>query len=114
MAWSRWTGAAFLAGIVVAGVDRAPAVAFEGAQDEAVPADAPWLRFETPIADSIEPAVEKYVREHFAPCGATGDAVPCFPVTLEVKGRQYSVRKTFDTFNSTPDLSPGHPRPRRR
>ena len=69
-----------------------------------------WLRpRETPIADSIEAAVEKYVREHFAPCGTTDDAVPCFLVTLEVKGRQYSVRETLDNLQFDNRPVPGPP-----
>jgi hypothetical protein len=90
------------------------AVAAPPPSDEARPAESPetpaWLRpRETPIADSIEAAVEKYVREHFAPCGTTDDAVPCFPVTLEVKGRQYSVRETLDNLQFDSRPVPGPP-----
>jgi len=126
MAWPRRTGAALLAGILTAGVARATvqasvggpppsAASSEDADDETGPAEeAPglpaWLRpRETPIADSIEAAVEKYVREHFAPCGVSGDAVPCFPVTLEVKGRQYSVRETLDNLHLDNRPVPGAP-----
>jgi hypothetical protein len=111
MAWPRRTGAAFLVGTLVAGA--APVVPEEPdppppRTDARLPA---WLRppAETPIADSIEPAVERYVREHFAPCGATGDAVPCFPVTLEVKGRRYSVRETLDHLQFDTRPVPGTP-----
>ena len=110
MAWLRRTGTLFLMGLLVAGgtpvrAEEPPAdpPTTPATEDEARPTGAPetpaWLRpRETPIADSIEAAVEKYVREHFAPCGTTDDAVPCFPVTLEVKGRQYSVRETLDNL----------------
>ena len=110
MAWLRRTSTVFLVGLLAAG--GTPVRAEEppsnppttgATEGEARPTRAPetpaWLRpRETPIADSIEAAVEKYVREHFAPCGTTDDAVPCFPVTLEVKGRQYSVRETLDNL----------------
>jgi hypothetical protein len=115
-----------LAGILIAGVARATAqdsvgesppsaASSEGVGDETGPAEEvpglpAWLRpRETPIADSIEAAVEKYVREHFAPCGAAGDAVPCFPVSLEVKGRQYSVRETLDNLQLDNRPVPGGP-----
>jgi hypothetical protein len=111
MAWPWRTGAAFLVGTLVAGVARAVP---EEPDPPPARADArlgAWWRSptETPIADSIEPAVERYVREHFAPCGATGDAVPCFPVTLEVKGRQYSVRETLDHIHFDTRPVPGAP-----
>jgi hypothetical protein len=61
----------------------------------------------TPIRDSIEPVVERYVREHFAPCDAAAAGVPCFPVTLEVKGRQYSVRETLDDLQTGRRPVPG-------
>jgi hypothetical protein len=68
-----------------------------------------WLQppEKTPIADSVDAAVERYVREHFAPCGT--DAVPCFPVTLEVQGRQYSVRETLGRIPSADRPVPGTP-----
>ena len=121
MAWLRRTGTVFLMGLLVAG---GTPVRAEGppsdppttraTQGDARPPDAPespaWLRpRDTPIADSIEAAVEKYVREHFAPCGTTEDAVPCFPVTLEVKGRQYSVRETLDNLQFDNRPIPGPP-----
>jgi len=110
MAWLRRTGTVFLVGLLVAGATPVRAEeplsgppTTRATEGEARPTGAPetpaWLRpRETPIADSIEAAVEKYVREHFAPCGTTDDSVPCFPVTLEVKGRQYSVRETLDNL----------------
>jgi hypothetical protein len=76
--------------------------------DRAFPLRSP----ETPIADSIEAAVEEYIREHYAPCGPGTEAVPCFPVTLEVKGRQYSVRETLENLQlDGPPVSGGAPTP---
>ena len=125
MSWPRRSGAAVLAGVLTAGAvpaaaqDPVPdppagAVASRDGRDAAGPAArAPglpaWLLppVETPIADSIDAAVEKYVREHFAPCGT--EAVPCFPVTLQVEGRQYSVREALDNMQLDNRPVPGAP-----
>jgi hypothetical protein len=110
MAWRRQGGTTFLVLVLVAGWSAAqdpdppiPATTppSEAGRDETVSpgGQASWLRSrETPIADSIESAVEEYVRAHYAPCGPGVDAVPCFPVTLEVKGRQYSVREALENL----------------
>jgi hypothetical protein len=121
MGWLRRTGTVVLVGVLAAGGSRGRAQdppadppTTRATPGEGLPAEAPevpdWLRpRETPIADSIEPAVEEYFSTHFAPCGATATAVPCFPVTLEVKGRQYSVRETLDHLQFDNRPVPGAP-----
>jgi hypothetical protein len=71
-----------------------------------VAAESPSLQgaeSKTPITDSIDPAVERFVRERLSPCGGAR-GIPCFPVTLEVQGRQYSVREGLENlqFDSRP------------
>jgi hypothetical protein len=75
---------------------------------EAVPSPAPSP---TPfprraIAESVEPAVERYLREHGQPCTrAEAERIPCYPVTVEAYGPTYSVSESLRSW--TPDLSPG-------
>lgn len=116
MGWLRRADTVLLVGVLTAGGIRVRAQdppadpqATRATPTEASEIPAPLRPRETPIADSIDAAVERYVREHFAPCGATGDAVPCFPVTLEVKGRQYSVRETLDNLHFDNRPVPGAP-----
>jgi hypothetical protein len=45
----------------------------------------------------VESAVERFVRERLSPCGGS-QGVPCFPVTLEVEGRRYSVREDLENL----------------
>jgi hypothetical protein len=99
MTWSLRTGAALAAGLLAAGAAGA-------APEDGSPG---WWEppAETPIADSIEPAVERYVREHFTPCALAGSAVPCFPVSVEVQGRVYSVRETLDNLQLDDRPVPG-------
>jgi hypothetical protein len=63
---------------------------------------------ETPIADSVDRVVAQFIRERLSPC-ATADGVPCFPVTVEVQGRQYSVRETLEHYELDSRPVPGTP-----
>ena len=74
-----------------------------GASAAAESASLQGAESKTPLTDSIEPAVERFVRERLSPCGGAR-GVPCFPVTLEVQGRQYSVREGLENlpFDSRP------------
>lgn len=64
----------------------------------------------TPIADSVDRIVERLIRERYSPCEA-GGSVPCFPVTVEVQGRQYSVRETMERYEFDGRPAPGPPTP---
>lgn len=109
MTRSRWTTAALLSGTLTTGM-AGPSGQEPATGTPSPDAVQPGLASpETPIADSIEPVVERYIREHYVPCGATGNAVPCFPVTLQVKGRQYSVRETLDSLQLDNRPAPGAP-----
>ncbi len=56
------------------------------------------------IAESVEPAVERYLREHAGPCTrAEAERIPCFPVTVEEHGPIYSVADSLRTWR--PDKS---------
>jgi hypothetical protein len=106
--WSRWTAIA-LATLIVVG----PAPAVPGSEEHADPPaeDARYLPRpprDTPIADSVDRAVEKLIRERHSPCGTAG-RVPCFPVTVEVQGRQYSVRETLENLELDSGPVPGTP-----
>jgi hypothetical protein len=78
------------------------------------PAEQPELRpgppppSETPIADSVDRAVAKLIRERLSPCEREA-RVPCFPVTVEVQGRQYSVRETMERYEFDRRPVPGTP-----
>jgi len=77
--------------------------ASEGSPSEEQPNDAAVPQ--RPIADSIEPAVESYLREH-APCyREREEGIPCFPVTVEAHDRVYSVAESIRNWK--PDDSPG-------
>ena len=63
------------------------------------------------IRESVDPAVAEFIREH-SPCDpATGGDVPCFPVLVEVKAPEYSVKGDLDRnpFDHRP--MPGPPTP---
>jgi hypothetical protein len=62
----------------------------------------------TPITDSIEPAIERFVRERLSRCGGA-QGVPCFPVTVEVEGRRYSVREGLENLEFDSRPVPGAP-----
>jgi hypothetical protein len=121
MAWPWWTVTGFLALVLLAGSTWAQepdptaspdAPPSRAALDEtASPGKEPASLGapETPIADSIELVVERYIREHYTPCGPGDDAVPCFPVTLVVKGRQYSVRESLENLEFDSRPVPGAP-----
>ena len=106
--WPRWTAIAL--GTLVA-VSLSPALHGSGEQaappvgDTREPLRPPS---KTPIADSVDRAVEKLIRERYSPCGTAG-AVPCFPVTVEVQGRQYSVRETLENLELDSRPVPGTP-----
>ena len=59
---------------------------------------------QTPIVDSIEPIVERFVRERLATCRP---GVPCFPVTVQVQGRVYSVRESLEDIGPSTGPVPG-------
>jgi len=68
------------------------------------PSDDPAIPRPT-IASSVEPAVERYLREH-APCfREREEGIPCFPVTVEARDRVYSVAESIRNWK--PDESPG-------
>jgi hypothetical protein len=79
----------------------------------AVPAQAPGSARPSPepspaprrsIAESVEPAVERYLREHAGPCTrAEAERIPCFPVTVEEHGPVYSVADSIRSWK--PDAS---------
>jgi len=111
--WPRWTGVTVLSAVIAAGVspelhgiDERP----DPPAEEPEHPPRPFPPSKTPIADSVEAAVERFIRERLSPCG-TSDGVPCFPVTVEVQGRRYSVRETlddleFDSSRPVPDTPP--------
>jgi hypothetical protein len=112
----RWANAALLASIVVVGAvatgaRHAPcAVRAGGAQNpEPSPAPSPTRLSPTPIADSIEPAVGRFVSRHPSPCALADPDVPCFPVSIEVQGRQYSVVESLRNLELDNRPSPNRP-----
>jgi hypothetical protein len=91
--------------------------ALHGSEEKAKPTAAEsgevpwrWPPPETPIADSVDPTVARLIRERFFPCDASTD-VPCFPVTVEVQGRRYSVRETLENLALDSRPAPGPPTP---
>jgi hypothetical protein len=42
--------------------------------------------------------VERFVRENLASCDSGASGVPCFPVSIQVKGRVYSVRESVENM----------------
>jgi hypothetical protein len=59
-----------------------------------------------PIAESVEPAVERYLSEHGEPCTrAAAERIPCYPVVVEAHGPTYSVAESLRSWK--PDLSAG-------
>ena len=112
MGLSRWGRAAVAAAALSTAAGGSPAPA--APQDVKAPGSPEVSNTpsgpasETPIADSIEPAVERFVRERLAPCGGS-EAVPCFPITLEVEGRRYSVREGLENLHFDGGPVPGAP-----
>jgi hypothetical protein len=53
--------------------------------------------------------VDRFFREHLASCELAADGVPCFPVSVQVKGRQYSVRETLENLQLDEGPAPGGP-----
>jgi hypothetical protein len=111
MGWPRQTRVTVLAVVIAAGVSPE----LHGVQEHPgppteEPKELPWLRppSKTPIADSVERAVERFIRERLSPCG-TADGVPCFPVSVEVEGRRYSVRETLENLEFDSRPVPGTP-----
>jgi hypothetical protein len=125
MASSRRTRIALLAGLACVGVatsraqEPAPETTDHGETSEggtpeagvAAPGFPDWPQppTETPIADSIEPAVDRFVRQHFGSCESASAGVPCFPVSVEVKGRRYSVIETLENLQLDDRPAPGPP-----
>jgi hypothetical protein len=106
--WPRWTAIA-LATLVA--VIFSPAL--QSSEEQAAPPaeearEPPRPLSKTPIADSVDRVVEKLIRERYSPCRMAG-RVPCFPVTVEVQGRQYSVRETLENFEPDSRPVPGTP-----
>lgn len=110
MAWPRRVGAAVVAAAVsigVCAVDRSESSPLQDAEpSDTAESPPPLSPSATPITDSIEPAVERFVRERLAPCGGV-EGIPCFPVTLEVEGRRYSVREGLDNLEFDARPVPG-------
>jgi hypothetical protein len=109
--WPDWAGTALLASALSVGLCGALRGSEENA--EATPGEAGevpwrWPPPDTPIADSVDPTVAKLIRERFSPCDASND-VPCFPVTVEVKGHRYSVRETLEHLELDSRPAPGPP-----
>ena len=100
MGWPRWTGVTALAAVIAASVSpELHGVDEHSDPPTEEPEHRPWPLppSKTPIADSVERTVARFIRERLSPCGTT-DGVPCFPVTVEVQGRQYSVREALDNL----------------
>jgi hypothetical protein len=111
-----WANAAIVASIVVVGAvatgARHPSFAAPagGAQDpEPSPVPSPIPHSQTPIADSVEPAVDRFVRALPSPCGRADPDVPCFPVSVEVQGRRYSVVESLRNLELDDRPSPSRP-----
>jgi hypothetical protein len=63
-----------------------------------------------PIAESVDPAVDTYIRERMGPCRTSKNeaGVPCFPVSVERKW-QYSVADSLAHLEFDEQQSPGRP-----
>jgi hypothetical protein len=46
--------------------------------------------------------VERFVRENLASCESAPHGVPCFPVSIQVRGRVYSVRESLENLDDRP------------
>jgi len=74
---------------------------------EAVPSPAPSPTAfpRRAIVESVEPAVDRYLREHSQPCTkAQAERIPCYPVSVEAHGPTYSVAESLRAW--TPDPVP--------
>jgi hypothetical protein len=108
--WSRWTAIA-LATLVAVSLSPVLWASEEHAGPPAAETrETPRPPSKTPIADSVDRIVERLIRERYSPCEAQG-SVPCFPVTVEVQGRQYSVRETMERYEFDSRPAPGPPTP---
>lgn len=59
-----------------------------------------------PIADSVGPVVERYLREHAQPCSrAEAERVPCFPVTVEAHAPTVSVAEALRQWRADTSVS---------
>ncbi|MCG6920753.1 MAG: hypothetical protein LJF15_06690 [Acidobacteria bacterium] len=106
--WSRWTAIA-LATLVAVSLSPVLWASEEHAGPPAAETrETPRPPSKTPIADSVDRIVERLIRERYSPCEAQG-SVPCFPVTVEVQGRQYSVRETMERYEFDSRPVPGTP-----
>ena len=111
MGWPRRTSVTVLATVIAAGVSpELHGVEEHPGPPAEEPENPPWPLppSKTPIADSVERAVERFIRERLSPCGRA-DGVPCFPVTVEVQGRRYSVRETLENLELDSRPVPGTP-----
>jgi hypothetical protein len=108
MAGLRWTGTIVLAAVVAGGGP----VELLGGEEHGDPATTePERRSrlqprKTPLADSVDRVVATLIRERYSPCGTT-QSVPCFPVSVELEGRHYSVRETLENLELGDGPVPG-------
>lgn len=80
-----------------------PAAAPPQATPSPSPSPSPTPLPPRPIAESVEPAVERYLREHGRPCTrAEAERIPCFPVSVEAHGPTYSVAESLRDWKPDP------------
>ena len=96
-------------GLAVALCLPLPAAA-EGPPASPSPAAEPSPGARRTIAESIEENVERVLREHEEPCERSArEGVPCFPVSVEVKGERFSVAEDLRRFRTDGRPAPGAP-----
>lgn len=95
------------AGLVAILLACGPLAAAQSPEDaRPTPEPTPAAYPKRPIADSVEPVVERYLREHAQPCSrAEAERVPCFPVTVEAHGPTVSVAESLRKWKA--DTSAG-------
>ena len=113
--WPRWVGA-LLAGALATGVAAADdpvreswspkeRVAKEVGDSSSKPPD------EKPIADSIDAAVDEFIRVR-TPCALAGEGVPCFPIAIKREAPVYSVKDSLQDMQGdgppAPPTAPTH------
>jgi hypothetical protein len=73
-----------------------------GAAEERAAEGQPLPR--RPIAEAVEPAVERYLREHDPCFREAEEGIPCFPASVEARERVHSVAEALRNWK--PDGSP--------
>lgn len=80
------------------------------AQDAAPSPPPARTRRARPIHDSIDRVVDRVVEARLKPCAvARQQGVPCFPVSLEQEGPQFSVAEALRRYRGTGAPAPGPP-----